>query len=154
MKDFGCPYPPSFHVLFKHSIRLPFRMPRTRVARSTDRTPAWFLWLGPVSVLFATVGLGPQENRSRQRGTFLLLFLSLRNPEVLAENPWPSLPQTLPPPTTCWWTTSIIVNASRCPFAFGLLVGSVCLEVLRLFEWVSRRRSAVNWATACAEPGI
>ena len=33
------------------------RQPKTCAnARSTDRTPAWFLWLGPASVAFATVG--------------------------------------------------------------------------------------------------
>ena len=30
---------------------------RLKRVRSTDRTPAWFLWLGPVSVAFATIGL-------------------------------------------------------------------------------------------------
>ncbi|CAJ1402533.1 unnamed protein product [Effrenium voratum] len=56
LRAFYVAHATAFTLEVLHVLLLRFDIIQGRV-KSTDRTPAWFLWLGPVSVLFATVGM-------------------------------------------------------------------------------------------------
>mmetsp|Transcript_148899 Transcript_148899/g.211476 ORF Transcript_148899/g.211476 Transcript_148899/m.211476 type:complete len:1011 (-) Transcript_148899:49-3081(-) len=56
LRAFYVAHATAFVIEVLHVLLLRFDIIQGRV-KSTDRTPAWFLWLGPASVAFATVGL-------------------------------------------------------------------------------------------------
>ncbi|CAE7562998.1 PSAT1 [Symbiodinium sp. CCMP2456] len=56
LRAFYVAHATAFVIEVLHVLLLRFDIIQGRV-KSTDRTPAWFLWLGPVSVAFATVGM-------------------------------------------------------------------------------------------------
>lgn len=56
LRGFYVAHATAFVLEVLHVLLLRFDIIQGRV-KSTDRTPAWFLWLGPASVFFATVGM-------------------------------------------------------------------------------------------------
>ncbi|CAE7455157.1 PSAT1, partial [Symbiodinium pilosum] len=56
LRAFYVAHATAFVIEVLHVLLLRFDIIQGRV-KSTDRTPAWFLWLGPVSVAFATIGM-------------------------------------------------------------------------------------------------
>mmetsp|Transcript_46010 Transcript_46010/g.107446 ORF Transcript_46010/g.107446 Transcript_46010/m.107446 type:complete len:1010 (+) Transcript_46010:61-3090(+) len=56
LRAFYVAHATAFVLEVLHVLLLRFDIIQGRV-KSSDRTPAWFLWLGPVSVAFATIGM-------------------------------------------------------------------------------------------------
>ncbi|CAJ1351375.1 unnamed protein product, partial [Effrenium voratum] len=99
LRAFYVAHATAFTLEVLHVLLLRFDIIQGRV-KSTDRTPAWFLWLGPVSVLFATVGLGICY---QLRILEVILPDDLRNPLKIEETIGDA-----------WWPASW-----RCPSAFA-----------------------------------